>query len=311
MEKVALPCPGRQETIDPQNTIDALSLIPAELIAQNEDGISVEIIDVNPRLLIKGRTCDELVAWSARASTNKAEQTAQYKPVKGLIRYLMRKEHNSPFEMVGFQWRIAVPIFVARQLVRHRTAKLNEFSGRYSEMNEMWSPTLDRMAEQSSSNHQMSGQQLSEQAAQQILDSFALATQKCKECYQEARQTHNLAREIARTILPVSTMTYIVLRFDLRNAFHFIRLRTAPDAQKEIRVMAQMMAIHIRYLCPYAYQAFVDYQQESVNLSRMAIKSISDVIIGNDNIKRGIINKMKENGVSNTEVDELLAQLKL
>lgn len=201
---------------------------------------------------------DDSIVQAARVSYGKG--TKKVSEDRGLIRYLMRHKHTTPFEMVEFKFHVKLPIFVARQWIRHRTANVNEYSGRYSVMKEeFYLPARDDIAFQSQLNKQ--GRE-DEVVSDEVKDRF-LAHQETtqRELYEHYLKfiDDGVARELTRISLPLSMYTEWYWKIDLHNLFHFLRLRMDPHAQKEIRVYAEVMADMVQKVCPVAYEAFSDY----------------------------------------------------
>ena len=215
---------------------------------------------------------DNSIADAARVSYG--EGTRSVSDNRNLIRYLVRNKHTSPLEMVEVKFHLKLPIFIMRQLVRHRTASLNEYSGRYSIMtDECYEPSDDYLQPQSKTNKQGRGGELS--------DTWKLNyKQKIYEAINKANVAYNflignntphggLSRELARTVLPVSNYTECYWKIDLHNFFHFCRLRMDSHAQQEIRDYAKVMYEMVKPEIPLAAEAFEDYSLYSVSLSRM------------------------------------------
>lgn len=217
---------------------------------------------------------DEDVERAARVSygfgTRKTSET------RGLIRYLYRSRHTSPFEQVELKFHVAMPIFVARQWVRHRTASLNEYSGRYSIM-PMTFFTPDEWRKQSKSNKQGSEGVLNEDG-----DTYAnFASEQTRHLARiqyEALTQADVARELARIDLPLSTYTYWYWKIDLHNLFNFLSLRADPHAQWEIRAYAEKMAGMVQRVAPLAYEAWLDYRVGATSLSAGERRVLADFI---------------------------------
>ena len=201
---------------------------------------------------------DESIVQAARVSYGKG--TKKVSEDRGLIRYLMRHKHTTPFEMVEFKFHIKLPIFVARQWIRHRTANVNEYSGRYSVMKEeFYLPEPEDIAYQSKSNRQGRDDTALPDEVKNEFRSHAESTQK--ELYEHYLKfiDQGVARELSRINLPLSLYTEWYWKIDLHNLFHFLRLRMDAHAQQEIRAFADVMAEMVRKVCPVAYEAFEDY----------------------------------------------------
>ena len=215
---------------------------------------------------------DEEVENSARISYG--EGTRKVNQTRNLIRYLMRHKHTSPFEMCEVKFHLKLPIFIMRQLVRHRTANLNEYSGRYSVMsNEFYLPEGDYLAKQSTTNSQGRGEVLEQQGLLQfefnrIYDGASMAYQVLLE--------HDLSREVARALLPVANYTECIWKIDLHNFFHFVKLRSDDHAQREIRDYADAMYELVKPNFPLCCEAFEDYVQGAKTFSKQEMEVIRE-----------------------------------
>lgn len=245
---------------------------------------------------------DAAIVQAARVSYGQGTKTISED--RGLIRHLMRHRHTSPFEMVEFKFHVKLPIFVARQWIRHRTANVNEYSGRYSEMkDEFYVPDPAQIRLQSLSNRQgRSDEALTDSKASEIVEMFSASQQKLYEEYSSVLQA-GVAREIARINLPLSSYTEWYWKIDLHNLFNFLRLRLDADAQWEIRVYAERIEEIVKPIVPLAYEAFEDYSLKSITFSANELKIIKDLIAENlsddtdftkYNIKGGEIREFKE-----------------
>ncbi len=210
---------------------------------------------------------DERVVQAARVSYGAG--TKSYREDAALIDYLLRNEHTSPFEQVVLTFHIKLPIFVARQMIRHRTARLNEISGRYSVMkDDFYVPALEDVALQSSDNKQgRSEEPLAPEAAEAVRDLLSLGQ---KEAYDDYMRLVNqgLARELARINLPLSLYTEWYWQMDLHNLFHFLKLRLDAHAQKEIRAYAQVMLEITRKVAPRCCESFERHILGGVRFSK-------------------------------------------
>jgi thymidylate synthase (FAD) len=210
---------------------------------------------------------DRAIVQAARVSYGEGTRTPS--DDRKLIRYLMRHRHTSPFEMVEFKFHIKLPIFVARQWIRHRTANVNEYSGRYSILREeFYEPEPEQIRPQSPLNKQgRASTPLPEAQAQAILERLRRTQQALYAEYQELL-AQNVARELARINLPLSLYTEWYWKIDLHNLFHFLRLRLDEHAQYEIRVYARTIAGIVKVVVPLAWEAFEDYVLEGMSFSR-------------------------------------------
>lgn len=209
---------------------------------------------------------DDRIVQAARVSYG--EGTKSYREDAGLIDYLLRHEHTSPFEQVVLTFHVKLPIFVARQWVRHRTARLNEISGRYSIMkDEFYVPAAEDLAAQSADNKQgRSDEPMPPDQAGRII---ALMEEGQKQAYRDyaALVDEGLAREIARINLPLSLYSEWYWQIDLHNLFRFLALRMDPHAQKEIRLYARCMLDITKAVAPRATESFERYLLDSTRFS--------------------------------------------
>jgi thymidylate synthase (FAD) len=222
---------------------------------------------------------DAAIVQAARVSYG--EGTRSVSDDRRLIRYLMRHRHTSPFEMVEFKFHIKLPIFVARQWIRHRTASVNEYSGRYSIMREeFYLPEPEQIRPQSLLNKQgRSEEPLPEDLARSVRQRLQDTQQRLYAEYQELLQ-QNLARELARINLPLSLYTEWYWKIDLHNLFHFLRLRLDEHAQYEIRVYARAIAEIVKQVVPLAWEAFEDYVLNAVTFSRAEQAALARMLRG-------------------------------
>ena len=225
---------------------------------------------------------DERIVQSARVSYGAG--TKSYRQDKGLIAYLLRNDHTSPFEQVNFTFHIKMPIFVARQWIRHRTARVNEISGRYSVMeSEHYLPARDQINLQSEDNKQgRAAEAGSDEVADTVLSILAADQKRSYESY-EALLEMGIARELSRINLPLSLYTEWYWQMDLHNLFHFLRLRLDAHAQYEIRVYAQVILDIIRVVCPMAVEAFEQYKLGAETFSKSELEALKAVLRGEEN----------------------------
>jgi thymidylate synthase (FAD) len=220
---------------------------------------------------------DDSIVQAARVSYGSG--TKKVHEDRGLIRYLLRHLHTTPFEMVEFKFHVKLPIFVARQWIRHRTANVNEYSGRYSEMkDEFYVPAPDLIRAQSAMNKQgRADEAFPADEAERIRTMMQSTQDHLYDEYQQLLGT-DLAREIARINLPVSNYTEWYWKIDLHNLFHFLRLRIDAHAQYEIRVYGEAIAEIVKAAVPMAYEAFEDYILNSEKFSRNELKAIKSML---------------------------------
>ncbi len=227
---------------------------------------------------------DSSIVQSARVSYGKG--TKQVSTDKNLIKYLMRHWHSTPFEMCEIKYHVKLPIFIARQWIRHRTANVNEYSARYSILDkEFYLPTPENLAAQSSSNRQGRGDVLEGKQAQEVLKLLKNDAERTysnyeimlNERYDGSAIDENkkgLARELARMNLTLNTYTQWYWKTDLLNLMNFLRLRTDKHAQYEIRVFADIMLNTVKKWVPITYEAFMDYRVGGTEVSAKGKKII-------------------------------------
>ena len=228
---------------------------------------------------------DAAICQAARVSYGRGTKSVSND--EGLIRYLMRHWHSTPFEMCEVKFHVKLPVFVARQWIRHRTANVNEYSARYSILDrEFYIPAPESLAAQSTVNNQGRGAVLEGAEAQRVLDILREDAMRAYDHYEdmltpdEATGKKGLARELARMNLPANVYTQWYWKSDLHNLFHFLRLRADPHAQYEIRVYAEKMGEITRDWVPMAYAAFEDYRLGGVNLSGRAVEVLKRRLAG-------------------------------
>ena len=230
---------------------------------------------------------DSAITQAARVSYGKGTKSVQND--EGLIRYLMRHWHSTPFEMCEIKLHVKLPVFVARQWIRHRTANVNEYSARYSILDrEFYIPAPDQLAAQSVVNNQGRGAALTDAESARVLDILKNDAARCYDHYAEmigevdadGNEKQGLARELARMNLPANVYTQWYWKVDLHNLFHFLRLRADAHAQYEIRVYADAIARVVADWVPFAYGAFEDYRMGGANLSGKALDCLRRMLKG-------------------------------
>jgi len=255
---------------------------------------------------------DAAVVQAARVSYGRGTKRVQED--RGLIRYLLRHRHTTPFEMCEIKFHIKLPIFVARQWIRHRTANVNEYSGRYSVMDrEFYVPAPEHLAAQSRSNRQGRGSVLTGGEATEVLEmlkqdaarSYAsyermLNENEAGEPLDEERQ--GLARELARMNLPVNFYTQWYWKCDLHNLLHFLSLRADPHAQYEIRAYADVILQAVKRWVPLTAEAYEDYVAGGLRLSRGGAQVVRALLAG-ESVSQ------EESGLSAREWRELMDTL--
>ncbi len=247
---------------------------------------------------------DEAIVRAARVSYGK--DTRKVSEDRGLIRYLMRNRHTSPFEMVELKFHVKLPIFVARQWIRHRTANVNEYSGRYSVMrNEFYKPQPEDICFQATDNKQGRSEEDIPDELKKHFIAYLTDSQQAVYADYEKLIDQGLARELARISLPLSLYTEWYWKIDLHNLFHFLRLRMDSHAQREIRVYADIMATMVKAVCPLAYEAFEDYSLDSLYLSGPEVKVMAGVLSDMPDDVGSLVKK----GLSKREARELISKL--
>lgn len=238
---------------------------------------AIKVLDKGFVKLVDVMGDDSAIVQSARVSYGQGTKSVSQD--EGLIRYLMRHRHTTPFEMVEFKFHCRMPIFVARQWIRHRTANVNEVSARYSEMPDwFYEPPAELCTTQSAQNKQGgTGKQI--QGADAVAATFVDTQQDAYARYQEYLGG-NMRRELARINLPVSLYTEWYWKIDLHNLFHFLALRLDKHAQYEIRVFAEAMAGLVKPRVPMAWQAFEDYRLHGANFSQLELNVLGKIIKG-------------------------------
>lgn len=222
---------------------------------------------------------DESIVQAARVSYGKGTKTVS--DDRGLIRYLMRHDHTTPFEMVDLKFHCKMPIFVAREWIRHRTASVNEYSLRYSEPEgDFYVPELEAIGFQDKSNRQgRTNEPVPPELGKRFQEHVRQISEDALKKYQELNQA-GVARELARMLLPVNFYTRWYWKINLHNLFHFLRLRLDQRAQYEIRTYAQKMAEMTRKVAPLAFEAFEDYRLKSVHLSKLEVEALDLILEG-------------------------------
>ena len=233
---------------------------------------------------------DAAIVQAARVSYGRG--TSRLSSDRGLIRYLLRHRHTTPLEMCELKLHVKLPIFVARQWIRHRTANVNEYSARYSILDrEFYLPHPEQLAEQSRSNRQGRESLLSPEESARVLRLLSTDAERCYDHYEELLNEDDdgnprrpgdpqLARELARMNLTLNYYTQWYWKVDLHNLLHFLSLRMDAHAQYEIRVYADIIGSVVEKWVPLAWEAFRDYRLEGVSLSRMELLAVKALLRG-------------------------------
>ena len=274
--------PEQQAEIDSQRATPRQTLRAVSEGMENHLYVAHQVLDHGLVRVIDYMGDDAAICQAARVIYGKGTKSVQND--EGLIRYLMRHWHSTPFEMCEVKFHVKLPVFVARQWIRHRTANVNEYSGRYSILDrEFYIPAPEHLAAQSSQNHQGRGEVLQGAEAQRVLDLLREDAMRSYDSYeamlsQEGQQ--GLARELARMNLPANIYTQWYWKVDLHNLLHFLRLRADSHAQYEIRAYADIMCDITRDWVPAAFGAFQDYRMNAVNLSAQAADALRRRLAG-------------------------------
>ena len=227
---------------------------------------------------------DAAICQAARVSYGKGTKSVSND--EGLIRYLMRHWHSTPFEMCEIKLHVKLPVFVARQWIRHRTANVNEYSARYSILDrEFYIPAPEHVAAQSTVNNQGRGELLEGAEAARVLEILKADSARAYDNYEAMISDdgqQGLARELARMNLPANIYTQWYWKVDLHNLFHFLRLRADAHAQYEIRVYADEICKLVADWVPFAYRAFEDYRMGGATLSATALDCIRRMVKGEE-----------------------------
>jgi thymidylate synthase (FAD) len=241
---------------------------------------------------------DAAITQAARVSYGKGTKAVQND--EGLIRYLMRHWHSTPFEMCAIKLHVKLPVFVARQWIRHRTANVNEYSARYSILDrEFYIPATEHLNKQSVVNNQGRGETLSELDSRRVLEMLKADSTRAYDNYEimikdDKQGGISLARELARMNLPANIYTQWYWKVDLHNLFHFLRLRADSHAQYEIRVYADEICRLVADWVPYAYKAFKDYRLGGAQLSQPAVEALRKMLKGEEVTAKDVGMSMRE-----------------
>ncbi|RNF35596.1 FAD-dependent thymidylate synthase [Paracoccus methylarcula] len=275
-------------TPEQQAEIDNLRQSPRQTLRVISEGMEQHLYTAHPVLdhgfvrVVDYMGDDAAICQAARVSYGRGTKSVQND--EGLIRYLMRHWHSTPFEMCEVKLHVKLPVFVARQWIRHRTANVNEYSARYSILDrEFYIPAPEHLAAQSASNNQGRGEVLQGQEAARVLDLLREDAMRSYDHYeamlsQDGQQ--GLARELARMNLPANIYTQWYWKVDLHNLLHFLRLRADAHAQYEIRAYADALCGIVADWVPAAFAAFRDYRMDAVSLSSQAVAVLKRRLAG-------------------------------
>lgn len=282
-------------------------------------GRKIEVFDHGFVYLVDYMGNDEAIEQAARVSYGKG--TRSVSEIRGLIRYLRRHDHTTPFEMGELKFHEKLPIFVARQKIRSRTASINEYSARYSILDkEFYIPEPEDIAVQSSTNRQGRGEVVTAEQAKYVRDLLIRDATSSYETYEELLNDDGqgnpvdpekpmIARELARVGLTLNYYTQWYWKANLHNVFHFLKLRMDAHAQYEIRVYADAIAQIVKDSFPLAWEAFEDYDLYASKLSRPEKKVLSQVLADHGVLvtREELVNAARSTGMTNKrETAELL-----
>ena len=275
-------------TPEQQEEIDQLRSNPQPTLRAVAPGMENHLYKAQPVLdhgfvrVVDYMGDDAAICQAARVSYGKGTKSVQNDV--GLIRYLMRHWHSTPFEMCEIKLHVKLPVFVARQWIRHRTANVNEYSARYSILDrEFYIPDADSLAAQSAVNNQGRGRVLQGAEAARVLNILKTDSDRAYDNYEAMISDEGqdgLARELARMNLPANIYTQWYWKVDLHNLFHFLRLRADAHAQYEIRVYADVICDMVRDWVPAAYGAFEDYRLGGAVLSSKSLDCVRRMLAG-------------------------------
>ena len=268
----------------------------------------IEVLDHGFVRVIDYMGDDSSIVQSARVSYGKG--TKKISNDKGLIKYLMRHRHSTPFEMCEIKFHIKLPIFIARQWIRHRTANVNEYSARYSILDkEFYIPSAENLAAQSAINNQGRGDALTDDEASNVIQILKKDAEQTYSNYETLlnessegniidESKSGIARELARMNLTLNTYTQWYWKIDLNNLLHFLALRADDHAQYEIRVYADAMLDIVKKWVPLTYEAFEDYRIGGTELSAKEVNLMRKLL-------KGEKVSFEEEGLSKREWSEL------
>ncbi|KJV56189.1 thymidylate synthase, flavin-dependent [Orientia chuto str. Dubai] len=289
-----------------QSTTKRNSVSALEAILYNE----IKVLDHGFVRVVDYMGDDSSVVQAARVSYGRG--TKQVSQDRGLIRYLMRHRHTTPFEMCDIKFHIKLPIFVARQWIRHRTASVNEYSARYSILaKEFYLPRKEDLAPQSITNKQgRAEEKINERWSRRVLEILKNDAETCYQHYEEMlnedskgevinSQNIGIARELARINLPINYYTEWYWKVNLHNLLHFLSLRGSINAQYEIRAYAKTIIDIVKLWVPCSFEAFEDYVLHSALISKGGLEVIRKMI-------RGEKVSMEDSKLSRREWEELM-----
>ena len=288
---------------------------PTSPLAEEILGLYFPVLDHGFVSLVDYMGTDECIERAARVSYGYG--TRQTSQTRGLLRYLRRHMHTTPSEMIEFKFHCSMPMFIARQWIRHRSANVNEYSGRYSLMPMLfYTPSEEQLQTQSKKNNQgRSGTVVEAAKYTEAVRRWNEIREKSREAY-EWMTLEDMARELARIDLPLSTYTQWYWKIDLHNLLHFLKLRVDHHAQWEIQEYGRVMAGMLKRVAPLSYEAWIDYDVCGDRVSRMELDALrklisteADALRARDGVNLDSTG-LSQLGLAKREAEELLAKLK-
>ena len=287
---------------------------PTSSEAEEILGLYFPVLDHGFVSLVDYMGTDECIERAARVSYGYG--TRQTSQTRGLLRYLRRHLHTTPSEMVEFKFHCSMPMFVARQWIRHRSANVNEYSGRYSLMPMLfYTPSEEQLQTQSRQNNQgRSGTSVAPEKYAEAVQRWNEIRDKSREAY-EWMTLEDMARELSRIDLPLSTYTQWYWKIDLHNLLHFLKLRVDGHAQWEIQEFGRVMAGMLKRVAPLSYEAWIDYDVCGARVSRMDLDALRRLVSVEDGVLRARdgatldAEALTESGLAKREAAELLEKL--
>ncbi len=304
--------PEQQAEIDEQRASAATTRRPTVAALEEVLYEAMPVLDHGFVRVVDYMGDDAAVVQAARVSYGKG--TRRVSQDAGLINYLLRHRHTTPFEMCEIKFHVKLPIFVARQWIRHRTANVNEYSARYSILdNEFYMPAPEHLGVQSSANRQGRGDALTGEEATRVMELLRNDAEQTYAHYEDMLNEdengaprdpdrQGLARELARMNLPLNIYTQWYWKIDLHNLLHFLSLRADPHAQYEIRAYADVMLETVKRWVPITYDAFCQYRLGGFNLSEKGLAVVKRMLDGEEV-------GQKDSGLSPREWREMMAAL--
>jgi thymidylate synthase (FAD) len=286
---------------------------PTSEAAEEILGLYFPVLDHGFVALVDYLGTDGCIERAARVSYGYG--TRKQSLTRGLLRYLRRHKHTTPSEMVELKFHCCMPMFIARQWIRHRTANVNEYSGRYSLMPMLfYQPDAAQLQTQSRRNNQgRSGQPVGQDVHAEALRRWESIRRESTDAYTWLT-TNEVARELARIDLPLSTYTQWYWKIDLHNLLHFLTLRVDTHAQWEIQEYGRVMAGMLKRVAPLSYEAWIDYDVRGTHLSRGELESLRELVrVDADGLAAGggrlDRTALEAHGLARREIDELFEKL--